>query len=152
MNSNQDISNVSRITGIPKDLLRMWEGRYGYPKPARVSSGDRICSTEELDKLITIRQLVEQGERPGKLMTLDLPQLRALLQSPKVELDTDRLVDMLAADDMVALHGWFRKKLSAFGLQAFVLRVMAPATAAIGEAWASGRLEAITVGRCRSIT
>lgn len=28
------ISVVERETGIPKDLLRMWERRYGFPEPA----------------------------------------------------------------------------------------------------------------------
>ncbi|MEW8228467.1 MAG: MerR family transcriptional regulator, partial [Candidatus Thiodiazotropha endolucinida] len=35
MNDSHSISDVSRISGIPKDLLRMWERRYNYPKPAR---------------------------------------------------------------------------------------------------------------------
>ena len=73
MNAQHSISDVSRIAGIPKDLLRMWERRYGYPKPARNENGDRIYSNEELDKLIAIRHLQEQGKRPGKLMALDLP-------------------------------------------------------------------------------
>ena len=48
---------------------------------------------------------------------------------------------MLAADDMVTLQGWFKNQLLALGLQAFVHRVMAPSTVAIGEAWASDRLD-----------
>jgi methanogenic corrinoid protein MtbC1 len=74
-------------------------------------------------------------------MSLHLPKLRTLLQSSEVELDTDRLVDMLAADDRVMLHHWLENQLSALGLKAFVYRIMAPATAAVGEAWASDRLD-----------
>ena len=71
MSDSHTISDVSRIAGIPKDLLRMWERRYNYPKPDRDNNGDRIYSNEQLDKLIAIRQLVDQGKRPGKLMGMD---------------------------------------------------------------------------------
>lgn len=74
-------------------------------------------------------------------MSLHLPKIGNILQLPEFELDTDRLVEMLAADDRVVLQDWLENQLSALGLQAFVYRVMAPATAAVGEAWASDRLD-----------
>jgi MerR family transcriptional regulator, light-induced transcriptional regulator len=141
MNAQHSISDVSRIAGIPKDLLRMWERRYGYPKPARNENGDRIYSNEELDKLIAIRHLQEQGKRPGKLMALDLPQLRSMMRAPKVELDSDQLVALLESDDPLALRGWLQNQLVTLGLRLFIHNVMAPATRALGEAWADGKLE-----------
>jgi len=141
MNAQHSISDVSRIAGIPKDLLRMWERRYGYPKPARNDNGDRIYSNEELDKLIAIRHLQEQGKRPGKLIALDLPELRSMIKTQTVELDSDRLVALLESDDPLALRGWLQNQLVALGLRAFIHTVMAPATLALGEAWADGKLE-----------
>lgn len=41
------ISVVERETGIPKDLLRMWERRYGFPEPARDAQGDRVYPREQ---------------------------------------------------------------------------------------------------------
>lgn len=87
MNSHHSISEVSRIAGIPKDLLRMWERRYGYPTPLRDKHGNRIYSDEQLDKLVVIRQLVEQGKRPGKLVKMELQELNSLQQEPQPELD-----------------------------------------------------------------
>jgi len=141
MNASHNISDVSRIAGIPKDLLRMWERRYGYPKPARDDNGDRIYSNEELDKLIAIRHLQEQGKRPGKLMALDLPQLRARLRTPKVELDGDQLVALLESDDPLTLRDWLQNQLVTLGLRAFIHNIIAPATRVIGDSWASGRLQ-----------
>ena len=46
------ISVVERETGIPKDLLRMWERRYGFPEPARDAQGDRVYPREQVDKLL----------------------------------------------------------------------------------------------------
>lgn len=141
MSGIHSIADVSRIAGIPKDLLRMWERRYGYPKPTRNDNGDRVYSNEELDKLIAIRHLQEQGKRPGKLMALDLSQLRSMMQPPKVDLDNEQLITLLQSDDPFALRGWLQSQLVTLGLRAFVHRVLAPATRALGDAWAAGRVQ-----------
>ena len=36
-----NISAVERETGLSKDVLRMWERRYGFPKPGRDDNGER---------------------------------------------------------------------------------------------------------------
>jgi len=141
MNENHSISDVSRIAGIPKDLLRMWERRYGYPKPARDDNGDRVYSNEELDKLIAIRHLQEQGKRPGKLMGLELSQLRSMMMTPKTGLDSDQLIALLESDDPLALRSWLQNQLVTLGLRAFIHNVMAPASRALGDAWADGRVQ-----------
>ncbi|MES9949180.1 MAG: MerR family transcriptional regulator [Candidatus Thiodiazotropha sp.] len=140
MNDSHSISDVSRISGIPKDLLRMWERRYNYPKPARDGNGDRIYSDDELNKLTLIRQLVDQGRRPGKLMALNLAELTVLLKQSSVEFDFDRLIDLLKADQAVDLRDWLYQQLQHLGLRAFIHRVMVPANQKVGEAWSVGDL------------
>jgi len=141
MNEYHSIGDVSRIAGIPKDLLRMWERRYGYPNPARDENGDRIYSNEELDKLIAIRHLQEQGKRPGKLMALDLPKLRSMMKRPGLELDEERLIALFQSDDPLALRGWLQGQLVTQGLRTFIHQVLAPATRMVGDAWAAGRIQ-----------
>ena len=141
MSEYHSIGDVSRIAGIPKDLLRMWERRYGYPNPARDDNGDRIYSNEELDKLIAIRHLQEQGKRPGKLMALDLPKLRSMMQRPKLGVDGEQLIGLFQKDDPLALRGWLQGQLVTHGLRAFIHKVLAPATRMVGEAWAAGRIQ-----------
>jgi methanogenic corrinoid protein MtbC1 len=140
MNGNHTISDVSRISGIPKDLLRMWERRYNYPNPERNDNGDRIYTNSDLSKLVLIRQLVDQGRRPGKLMALDISELTGLLKSPKVAFDFDRLIDLLKAGDATDLHNWLHQQLNSMGLRAFIYRVMVPANQKVGEAWSKGEL------------
>ncbi|MES9993673.1 MAG: cobalamin B12-binding domain-containing protein [Candidatus Thiodiazotropha sp.] len=140
MNGTHTISDVSRISGIPKDLLRMWERRYKYPQPARDGNGDRVYSNEELNKLVLIRQLLDQGRRPGKLMALDVKELTDLLKTPKVEFDFEHLIDLLKAGDAADLHQWLYQQLQTLGLRAFIHRVMVPANQKVGEAWSSGDL------------
>ncbi len=141
MSGRHSIGDVSRIAGIPKNLLRMWERRYGYPKPERDRNGDRIYSNEELEKLVAIRHLMGQGCRPGKLVGLKLSQLRSLMSKAEADLDIDRLIALLKTDDTLSLRGHLQQQLAALGLRSFVHRLMAPATSAVGDAWARGELE-----------
>ena len=62
------ISAVERETGLSKDVLRMWERRYGFPKPARDENGEREYSPADIAKLRAIRRLMDVGMRPGKLL------------------------------------------------------------------------------------
>jgi MerR family transcriptional regulator, light-induced transcriptional regulator len=140
MNDSHSISDVSRIAGIPKDLLRMWERRYDYPKPERDLNGDRVYTDDQLNKLILIRQLVDQGRRPGKLMTLELTQLNELLAKNQTVLDFDRLIERLRADNAPDLKEWLTRQIQSLGLRAFIHQVMVPANRIVGEAWNGGDL------------
>ncbi len=42
LHSPLSIAETERITGIRRDLLRMWERRYGFPAPMRDADGDRF--------------------------------------------------------------------------------------------------------------
>ena len=140
MNDSHSISDVSRIAGIPKDLLRMWERRYDYPKPERDTNGDRVYTDDQLNKLILIRQLVDQGRRPGKLMTMALMELKALLSEAQALLDFDRLIELLRAGNAPDLKEWLTRQIQSLGLRAFIHQVMVPANRIVGEAWNGGDL------------
>ena len=53
-----NIGAVERETGLSKDLLRMWERRYGFPSPARDPMGERQYSLDEVSKLRAIKRLM----------------------------------------------------------------------------------------------
>lgn len=43
------IGEVVERTGVPEGTLRMWERRYGFPAPARLASGHRRYSNEDIE-------------------------------------------------------------------------------------------------------
>lgn len=141
MSTTHTINDVSRLSGIPKDLLRQWERRYGYPDPERNMNGDRRYSTHQLDKLTLIRQLLDQGKRPGKLIGLDTEQLRKLLSEPGDGFDGAHLLALLKSGDQSGLGDWLQRQVLVHGLRSFIHRVMSPATTAVGNAWAEGELD-----------
>ena len=49
-----NISAVEREAGLSKDVLRMWECRYGFPKPGRDDNGEREYAPADIAKLRTM--------------------------------------------------------------------------------------------------
>lgn len=59
---------TSRLTAIELDTLRMWERRYGFPRPQRASGGSRVYSESDVESLKLIRRALENGYRPGEVV------------------------------------------------------------------------------------
>lgn len=148
------IGALERDLGIPKDTVRMWERRYGFPKPVRDNHGERIYPSDQVARLRTIRRLMDRGHRPGQLMTMAPEALTGLLQgegSPSHNLPgelpcgaTDQLAALLALvrrHDVEGVRVQFDQALLRDGLERFVTRTIAPLCAMVGEAWVQGRLE-----------
>lgn len=76
--SHLTISAVERDTGLTKDVLRVWERRYGFPAPLRDGNGERLYPPSQVERLRTIRRLMDAGHRPGRLLTLTDAELLSL--------------------------------------------------------------------------
>src|SRR5438034_3322680 len=75
-----NISAAERETGLSKDVLRMWERRYGFPKPGRDDNGERQYAVGEVAKLRAIKRLMDVGIRPGKIVRCTADELAALAE------------------------------------------------------------------------
>ena len=143
-----NIGAVERETGLSKDVLRMWERRYGFPGPARDDNAERLYPPEQVAKLRAIKRLMDTGMRPGKLMRASLAELNAMADArvgprreaaaPALERDVLALV---AGHNAPALQHGLANLLMRQGLQRFVLETLVPVNRAIGEAWMRGELQ-----------
>ena len=52
-----NIAAVERDTGLSKDILRVWERRYGFPKPERDHNDDRLYTLPDFDGSIDLSTL-----------------------------------------------------------------------------------------------
>jgi methylmalonyl-CoA mutase cobalamin-binding subunit len=148
------ISAVERDTGISKDTLRVWERRYGFPDPERDSNGERIYSLEQVSRLRLIRQLLDAGHRPGRVIGEPMQVLRVLADQVRVsassarervrERATDPSIDgllvLVAARDASRLRAMLDMTLLRLGLESFIHDCASPLTRAVGEAWARGEV------------
>ncbi|MFN4237335.1 MAG: MerR family transcriptional regulator [Vogesella sp.] len=139
------IAAVERETGIPKDLLRMWERRYGFPQPLRDSAGDRLYSQHDLSRLRLIRRLLDLGFRPGKLMKFSDEQLQQLASEhtpQRQESDVCQgLVAALKSHDAQATREYLRHRMLELGLRRFTCDFLPEANQLVGESWMRGLLQ-----------
>jgi len=75
------IGAVSRLTGIPIDTLRIWERRYNAVTPSRTPRNLRRYSTDDVSRLLLIKQLVELGEPVGTIVHLPEAELNQRLMA-----------------------------------------------------------------------
>lgn len=145
-NQGLNIAAVERDTGLSKDLLRMWERRYGFPAPERDEHGERVYSVPDLERLRCVKRLIDKGFRPGKILKLDTGELEQLLQdtSPAVRAEAhmgwEPYLEHLRQGDLASLRNALQQQLVLQGLQGFVLDTAAPLTVAVGEAWMRGSI------------
>jgi methanogenic corrinoid protein MtbC1 len=143
MTDTFSIAHVEQTTGIPKELLRMWERRYGFPQPARDAQGDRIYTPDDITKLGLVRQLMEQGKRPGKLVNQSIEALQQLCaQGMAIEANrVNELIPMLKNADFYAVREWLESRLHSQGIQRFVCETLPRLNKRVGTAWENGELD-----------
>ncbi len=145
------IAAVERDTGLSKDVLRMWERRYGFPLPERDANGERLYPAVQVERLRVIKRLMDQGYRPGRLITLTEDELLALAPRRPRNMDEgsqsdaqnglSELLALIKQHDATAYQQALQHCLARQGLQGFVLNTIAPLTRLVGEAWEDGRIE-----------
>jgi MerR family transcriptional regulator, light-induced transcriptional regulator len=143
-----NITAVERETGLSKDVLRMWERRYGYPKPDRDANGERQYTPADIGKLRAMKRLMDIGLRPGKIIALSHDDLNAMADArtptrqdqlaPALEND---VIAMLKIHDATALQNTLANLMMRQGLQRFVLDTITPLNRAVGDAWMRGELQ-----------
>lgn len=148
------IAAVERDTGLSKDTLRVWERRYGFPHPARDPAGERAYPLEQVERLRTLKRLLDAGHRPGRIVGLEraaLHQLaeatverpaRAAPSAPAAMGSTQlqQLVALLQQGELPLLRAELSGLLARLGVAAFVTGVIAPLNQTLGDAWMRGRL------------
>jgi DNA-binding transcriptional MerR regulator len=141
------IKEAAARAGLTPTVARAWERRYGVVEPARTSSGYRLYDDSSIERLRTMRLLVEDGwtasaaaravadgtapavgARPGGTAAQTSKDPIEAFVAAAAALDGDRIE---AALDELFGRGSF---------EAIVDAWLMPAAAALGDAWAAGRV------------
>ncbi|UCG61313.1 MAG: cobalamin B12-binding domain-containing protein [Candidatus Zixiibacteriota bacterium] len=155
MEARHTMKSVARRTGLSPQLIRMWERRYRAVVPERTSTGRRVYTDSDINRLRLLRQATLAGESIGQVAGLSDSELVSLvqetatapvgaveLQNPDSPLDYLKRalvsVDQLDAD---SLEANLLKALTALGRVAFLEEVVAPLLEATGERWARGNFK-----------
>ena len=143
-----NIAAVERDTGLSKDVLRMWERRYGFPAPERDEHGERLYPAAQVERLRLIKRLMDQGHRPGKLMHMEAGELAGLAprHAPgpvpcRASGDLEELLEKIKQHDSSGYLQALQQRQAREGLLRFVLDTVAPLTQQVGQAWENGRFQ-----------
>lgn len=62
------IGDFAEQTGFSESVLRVWEQRYGWPKPRRLANGFRVYPIGMIPLLLAIRKELANGKTIGLLL------------------------------------------------------------------------------------
>ena len=149
------IKEASARTGVGAPLIRAWERRYGVIAPTRTPGGYRLYDDTSIRTLLTMRALVDGGWtaseaaraiRAGEVELVgagDGPAPVARTGPPGTA-NRARLIERFVASatsaSPVETEAVLDEILASGSFEAVVDDLLLPATAALGDAWASGRI------------
>lgn len=145
------IAEVERETGLPRATLRIWERRYGFPRPDRDSRDERVYPSEQVRLLKLMRELVERGHRPGKLAKAGPGEIERLAVEAASQAVAQaaggrtrlagRMLKLLHSHDADAVRRELQRLLAEGGLAEFAGTQLPQINRMIGQAWLAGELQ-----------
>ena len=135
-----NIQKLSQEVGIGVDTLRVWERRYGFPKPGRDSRGHRCYPVDQVEELRVIKSLQLLGMRPSKIHKMspgDRIKLRQSLQQKEMPGDSS---DEIAQDLTIKLgpkeiDRELEQQLQYLGMEKFIHEIAVPLIQALDRGW-----------------
>ncbi len=148
-----NIKEAATRTGVTVPVLRAWERRYGIVEPARTPGGYRLYDDSAIQRVRTMRRLVEDGWSPSSaaaaitagrvpLDGVDEPQpedSRAPATVDRGHFD-ERFVAAAAAMDGRAVEEILDEMFATASFERVTEDHLVPALRALGAAWSDGRV------------
>lgn len=137
------IGTLSKLSGQSLDTLRVWERRYGRPKPIRLPSGHRRYSQADVLWLSRVSEALAAGKRPSEVVGKSDAELTVLLEQTKAPQNAyvDELLELVRSARTFDLARVLRERLEELGIEAWQSLVVAPALIEIGRGWAAEELD-----------
>lgn len=143
--SKFSIKDIQSITGIKPHTIRIWEKRYGIPKPQRTKTNIRYYFDEDLKLLLNVAILNRNGFRISKITQLEPSELEKLAQEC-CEKDTaccvqiESLIQVLFKLDEAGFEKILSRNILKIGMQRTMNEVIFPFMQRIGILWQVGSI------------
>lgn len=139
------IKQAAARSGVGVSLLRAWERRYGVVSPTRTAGGYRLYDDDAIARLRSMRQLVDGGWSASQAAAAVLAgQIEPSVPLPSTvaaHADIEAFLVATATYDAVGIESVLDAFFSRGSFEAVVDDLVLPAVAAVGHAWASGRID-----------
>jgi methanogenic corrinoid protein MtbC1 len=143
------IHRVAKLTGLSKDVIRVWERRYSLVKPSRSANRYREYTDEDISLFRFLKEELDRGQTIGGLAMEGrdslLQRMRASSTPKQQEFAPHRsLLDELISRLDPLDKGRFEQQLNAaiavIPFEEAVQRILLPLQRRVGELWHEGRV------------
>jgi DNA-binding transcriptional MerR regulator len=135
------IGELSRRVGVPPELLRAWEQRYGLLQPVRSAGGFRLYTAADETRVRSMRRHLDAGISAAQAARLALGERASEAgegESASLARLTSDLGDALDRLDEPGAHAAVDGLLARFTLQTVLRDVLLPYLHELGERWERG--------------
>lgn len=138
-----NIKQVSEVTGLSKQVIRKWEERYQLVEPQRLDNGHRVYTEKDIQILLKVRKLSEQGysiKQAATVVKTMQPEEQPIETSvPPVHAEMNDFVFLLlekgAHCDEIEINRILQEAHYALGLPKFLSTVVTPLLLEVGMRW-----------------
>ncbi|HSA63588.1 MAG TPA: MerR family transcriptional regulator [Nitrospira sp.] len=143
------IHRVAKLAGLPKDVIRVWERRYGLVKPLRSANRYREYTDEDVALLRFLKEELNRGQTIGTLALEGRDSLltRMRTSSPPTTHELkphthllDELFSLLDPLDKTRFEQKLNSAVAVIPFEEAVQRILLPLQRRVGEMWHEGRL------------
>lgn len=163
------IAVVAERTGLSRDVLRVWERRYGAVEPDRTAGGQRLYSDQHVERFRLLAAATRHGRNIGLVATLPNDELKQLIDGDRAAMDrpsasgldtrdgtrfatrdgtregkaidiVDTALACVLAYDAAKLDRVLRRAIAELGLLAVLENIIPHFMLRIGEEWVAERL------------
>lgn len=139
-NWQYNITQVSEITQLSKQVIRKWEERYQLVQPRRLENGHRVYSEEDLQQILKVRNLSLQGYSIKQAVLIIRQQLQNDENLPvykEEELNdyTKYLLHYGETCNEIELNRILQQATHILGLEKFLSFVVIPFLKEVGIRW-----------------
>lgn len=148
MNAHR-IHRVAKLVGLSKDVIRVWERRYGLVKPLRSANRYREYTDEDVALLRFLKEELDGGQTIGALALEGreslLQRMRSSAVQPVQELKPhehllDELVSLLDPLNKLRFERKLNGAVAVIPFEEAIQRILLPLQRRVGELWHEGRV------------
>jgi DNA-binding transcriptional MerR regulator/methylmalonyl-CoA mutase cobalamin-binding subunit len=144
------IKQIAKMTGLSKEVLRMWEKRYRLVSPQRGPNRYRLYTEEDLKILMYLVNEIEAGQSIGELASLGKDEILVRInnQGTNDAKETVQTTDFLIKDleksliplDQPVFEKRLREIMAILPFQEVFERILVPLQIRVGELWFDGKI------------
>ncbi|MBY0121348.1 MerR family transcriptional regulator [Bacillus sp. S/N-304-OC-R1] len=144
------IQQVANISGLSKQVIRKWEERYGIVNPQRLDNGYRIYSHNEVNRILFVKSLVENGytvkqaamhvQQQSNEEEIIHKAKEGYIEPPKTL--NEHVISLLHEGAMLHeenINRILQQAYLSLGLRKFLYSVVVPFLKEVGNRWSDGR-------------